>query len=467
MVRRVFTTALIVAAAAAPAAAAPIRGQTLMPGVVYSRQVQFTSHGPVVLNVVSAPRPTGLYSVRAALSNNAIPGRERLTDMEKDVSGSTTVVGINGDFYNTRWGTPSSVLVRGGVLQKGTAAGRSAPGFDAGGGLHVDRVSLAGAWQGTGQYRPMGLNDPPGRSGTTLYTPAWGKATPAEIGTVTEIVLAPFPAALPNRILSAPVVQAARAGGQSIPPDGAVIVARGSQAQTLAAEAPAGSTVNVRLVLTSSWLGVVEAVGGGPALVRNGRPVFRSNESFAAGQLFARTARSAVGQTTDGRVLLVTVDGGHRGYSTGMTSFELALAMMRLGAANACALGTGAGATLAFDGKLLNRPSGRGETAIADALLIGYDGVYVPQLDATVPSGKPIALAYKVVRRSSVAATLTAPDGSTTTLDSGTRAPGTYPLSWTATTQGRWTLTVAATDDLGRRTSAERTFTVGPASRRG
>ena len=461
MIRRIFTTVLVAAAASAPAAAAPIRGQTLMPGVVFARQLDFTAHGPVVLNIVSAPRPTGLYSIHAALSNGLIPGREPLTQMEGDVSASTTVVGINGDFYNTRWGTPSGVVLRGGLLQKGTAGGRSASGFDAAGSLHVDRVTLFGFWQGTGMYRPMGLNDPPGKSGTTLYTPAWGSETPAETGAVTEIVLAPFPPALPNRILSAPVVQTASAGKQAIPPDGAVIVARGSQAQTLAAEAPAGSTVNVRLVLTPAWAGVVEALGGGPGLVRNGRPVFRSNESFASGQLFSRTARSAIGQTADGHLLLVTVDAGHRGYSTGMTSFELALAMMRLGAVNACALGTGAGATLAFDGKLLSRPSGPAETPIADALLIGYDGVYVPPPRPTVAAGKEITLAYKVVRRSTVSATLAGPDGSTVVLDSGTRAPGTYSLNWTATTQGRWAFAATATDDLGRRTTADRTFTVG------
>lgn len=460
MIRRVLMTMLVVAALAAPAAAAPIRGQTLMPGVIYARQIGFTSHGPVVLNIVAAPRPTGLYSVRTALSNGVIPGRERLSDIEQSVSSSTTVVGINGDFFNTRWGTPSSVVLHGGVLQKGTAGGRSAAGFDAGGGLHVDRVMLSGFWQGTGMYRPMGLNDPPGTSGTTLYTPAWGPSTPAETGAVTEIVLAPFPAALPNRILSAPVVQTASQGQQAIPPDGAVIVARGSQAQTLAAEAPSGSTVNVRLILTPAWSGVLEALGGGPALVRNGRAVFRANESFAASQLFSRTARSAVGQTADGRILLVTVDAGHRGYSTGMTSFELALAMMRLGSVNACALGTGSSATLAFDGKVLNRPSGRAETSIADALLIGYDGVYVPQPRATVVTGTPMALAYKVVRPSTVEAKLTGPDGSTVVLDSGARAPGTYPLNWNATTQGRWTFSVAATDNLGRRTTADRAFTV-------
>ena len=47
-------------------------------------------------------------------------------------------------------------------------------------------------------------------------------------------------------------------------------------------------------------------------------------------------------------------------YSTGLTNFELALAMMRLGCVNAYALGSGATTTMAFDGKLLNRPSRRG-----------------------------------------------------------------------------------------------------------
>src|SRR2546421_11544002 len=45
-------------------AAAPIRGQMLMPGVVYSRQAEVTAHGPVVMHVVLAPKPTGLSALR-------------------------------------------------------------------------------------------------------------------------------------------------------------------------------------------------------------------------------------------------------------------------------------------------------------------------------------------------------------------------------------------------------------------
>jgi hypothetical protein len=466
MLRRAVIAGALVAALSSPAAvlaAAPVRGQTLVPGVVYSRQLEFTPHGPVVLNVVSAPRPGGLYSVRAALSNGFVQQRERLTDLEKDVSASSTVVGIDGDFFDPAWGTPSSVLVRGGVLNAGAGAGRSAAGFDASGTLHVDRVSLAGSWKGSGQYRPLALNRPPTASGTTLYTPAWGPTTPGETRAVVEAVLAPFPAAIPNTTLTAPVVTLAQAGEQPIPPDGAVLVARGSQAATLAKEAPAGSTMNVRLILTPSWPGVAEAVGGGPVLVRGGRAIFRANEAFATSQLLTRTARGAVGQTADGRILFVTVDGGHPGYSAGMSNFELALAMARLGAVNACGLGTGAAAALAFDGKLLSRPYGTGETAIADAILIGYEGVYVP-VPSAAAVGRAVPLVYKVVRSSTVTVTLSAPDGSVATLETSSRGPGTYRIDWTPPAAGTWKLTVAAADDLGRHSSADRTLTVAPSN---
>jgi hypothetical protein len=462
MLRRLAFTSLAAAILVPSASAAPVRGQALMPGVVYSRQLEFTAHGPVVLNVVSAPRPQGLYSLRAALSNGAVQGRQRLTDMEKEVSSQTTVVGVSGDYFDSRWGSPSGIVVRGGVLNAGTLGGRSAAGFDSGGKLHVDRVALDGSWQGTGQYRPLTLNAPPSRSPVALYTPAWGPATPPESGT-TEVVLAPFPATTPNVVLSAPVTQVLSGGGQAIPPNGAVIVARGRQAAILTTEAPVGTHVNVRLILTPSWDGIREAIGGGPVLVRNGRTVFRASETFTASQLLTRTARSAVGQTTDGRLLFVTVDGGRPGYSLGLTNFELALAMMRLGAVNATGLGTGAAASVAFDGKLLSRPSSpAGESQVADALFLQYDGVYAPALPATVAAGKTQALTYKIVRPSSIKATLTGPSG-TTTLDSATHDPGTYHLDWTATAAGRWTFSVDAVDDLGRASTSERSFTVGGA----
>ena len=84
--------------------------------------------------------------------------------MENGISSAATVVGVNGDYFDTRWGTPSGVLLRDGVLGASTKGGRSAAGFDAAGSLRVDRIAFDGSWKGTGQFRPLGLNEPPGRS---------------------------------------------------------------------------------------------------------------------------------------------------------------------------------------------------------------------------------------------------------------------------------------------------------------
>src|SRR5205814_3112100 len=124
LVRKVVICALCAgwfAASGAGRAATAIRGQTLMPGVIYSRQVEFTAHGPVVLHVIVAPRPTGLYALKPILSNNAILGRERVTAMEKRVSGDATVAAVNGDLFSLSDGHPTGGLIRGGILDTAPA----------------------------------------------------------------------------------------------------------------------------------------------------------------------------------------------------------------------------------------------------------------------------------------------------------------------------------------------------------
>ena len=443
------------AAPSAFAAAAPVRGQTLLPGVIYSRQVEFTAHGPVVINVISAPKPTGLYALRPILSNNAILGRERVTSMEKRVSAEATVAGVNGDLFSFTDGHPTGGLIRDGVLDSGPVDFRSTVGIDTDGLLHVDRVRLAGTWQGSGQRRIMGINEVPRPNRTTLYTRAWGTRTPAENGGA-QAIIEPFPVTKPNTPLTGVVTQYVTGGNQPIPVDGAVLVARGTQAGFLAAEAPVGAQITALLTLTPPWANVLEAVGGGPIIVREGKPVFRSLEGFTTDQLAYRHPRTGVGQTADGRILLVAVDGRQPGYSTGLTNFELALTMMRLGCVTASALDAGGSTTMAFDGKLLNRPSDPGgERPVAEALTLFYYGVYAPALPARVlsPNADGVddtqSFAYKLVRPSTVTATLIGPGGIVVPLDSGSRAPGSYKFNWTGRRAARGRLDVQ--DGRGRR----------------
>ena len=459
LVKRILLIACLSAAAVAgPASAQP---DQLMPGVTYERNVEFTLHGPVVIHVIEAPRPRGLYSLQPVMARGAVRGKERLTAIERRLAPQATVAAVNGDLFAAS-GRPQGLFLQDGVMQTQPLGSRSSLGIDAVGTLAVDRVPFIGDWRGLGPRRGLSaLNDVAGPNGTVLFTPAWAGNTPAA-GDAVEAVLAPFPAAKPNTNLTASVTQVLQGGNHPVPPGSAILYGRGNAATRLAAEAAVGSPLTLRVILPSPFTSAISGIGGGPLLVKNGRPVFRTNEAFASSWLIPRTARTAVGQRADGGILLVVVEGGRPGSSVGMTNFELAQELARLGAVTAMALDGGASSTVAFDGQLLNKPA-QGEKQIADALALLYTGIHAPPVSpAVVAPGDRTTLAYKIVRPSTVSGRLLGPRGVQIELDAGARSPGTYTFTWNGSgkAEGRWTWKVSAVDDLGKRSDAERPFSL-------
>ena len=442
-----------------------------MPGVSYERQLQFTPSGPVVVHILRAPRPGGLYALRPLLSNDTLLGRETVTSMQKRAMSSANVAGVNGDLFTFDEGLPSGMLMQSGVLEAPPHPKRSTLGITDDGSLIIDRVTMLGQWQGSGPLRALnGLNQRPSAQGISLFTPVWGASTPQASGTV-EVVLEPMPPAAPFTDLTGTVIDIKTGGGTPIPRDGAVLVARGSAANRLAAEAEIGAQMLVKLVLRPQWGAVVDAIGGGPLIVRDGQPVFSALEDFAPSQIDPRNPRTAVGQLADGRIVMVAVD-GRSGYSLGVTTFQLAQQLVRLGAVTGTALDSGGSTTMAFNGKLLNRPSDPGgERAISDSLDVFYYGVVVPQAPKPVlsPNGDGVAetqtLTYKLVRPSTVTASLIGPDGIPRQTQTGPRDPGTFRTTWSgrsldgaAEPEGRWRWVVDALDDQGQHSKVERRF---------
>ena len=495
---RVAVLSAILAVFVAAGATANAQTTQLFPGVTYETGVQFTPHGPVAIHVVRGPRPVGLYRLRPVLSNESVVRRETVSAMQRRLATQATVVGVNGDLFRWADGKPSGILLRDGVLVSPPNGERSSAGITLDGTLDVRRVKFFGTWRGAGQRRALNdFNEAPGPNGISLFTSDWGAAAP-RISGATAVVLSPFAASTPNADLSAPVVSLSQNGPVAIAPGTAVLVARGNAAVKLQAEAPVGTTVTLRLILQPNWETVSDAIGGGPVLVRNGNPVYRANEAFTTSLLAPRHPRTAVGQLADGRILLVAVDGRQSGYSVGMTTFEMAQTLVRLGAVRGMALDGGGSTTLAFDGTVLNRPSDPKERPISTALMLFYYGIYTPPPGESVvsPNGDGVAeeqaLAYKVVRPSNVTITLTAPDGTVAFQETGAREPGTYevefpppppppppppepppepppgpeppppsePTQPLPPAEGRWTLSVAATDDQGLTSTSVRRFDV-------
>ena len=469
MRRKLFIAVIYALVVASSAHARPTQ---LMPGVTYERTLEWTGAGPVAMHVIRAPKPGGLYSLRALLSNGTITGRETLSSMQRAAAPRMTTAGVNGDYSTFSVGVPTGLLMRDGVVEHHPATGRPAAGVDTSGNVHVDHVGWSARWRGpSGVAYALGrVNEPPRAHSTALFTPVSGPRTPAIKGTA--VVLQPFPALVPRRELTGVVTAVVADQSVAIPPDGAVLVGRGDGAQSLQIEATVGSELAVRIPLQLEWAQVTDAVGGGPTLVKDGRAIANAGEAMTPAQVRGRNPRTAIGQRADGGIVMLAADGRRPGWSVGITILDLGLALMRYGCVTGLALDSGGSTTIAFEGKVLNRPSDRsGERPVAEGLVIAYTGVFTPA--PTPPTLSPNAdragdrevLAYKLVRPSTVSAKLIAPDAIARELDAGQRNPGRYRLSWDGTdaagapaSEGVYHWNVTATDDLGQTSTDDRTF---------
>ena len=112
MFRRVAFFCLVLAALAVSATAQSPRQQQLIPGVTFERQIRFTPQGPVVLSVITAPRPGGVYALVPELAHGTVSGGlAPVTGIQADISGRAAVAGINGDSFTSK-GYPTGLVVQ-------------------------------------------------------------------------------------------------------------------------------------------------------------------------------------------------------------------------------------------------------------------------------------------------------------------------------------------------------------------
>jgi len=164
-------------------------------------------------------------------------------------------------------------------------------------------------------------------------------------------------------------------GAAAIPRSGWVLSGSGAAADWVRANLRRGDRLETRFDIrldprpdfTAEFV-----VGGGPRLVRGGRPAAENDPGiYPSGFADARHPRTAVGVRADGRILLVTVDGRQPEKSVGMTIAELSDLLIELGASEAVNMDGGGSTTMVAGGRVVNSPSDlTGERPVGDALLV-------------------------------------------------------------------------------------------------
>jgi exopolysaccharide biosynthesis protein len=103
------------------------------------------------------------------------------------------------------------------------------------------------------------------------------------------------------------------------------------------------------------WNNCHAALGAGPLLIKDGTPLLSTPmEGYNLEQTAPRTA---IGQTKDGMVYLIVVDGRQPAWSAGITLSELGELFISRKAHNALNLDGGGSSTMIIQNEIINRPS--------------------------------------------------------------------------------------------------------------
>lgn len=279
----------------------------------------------------------------------------------------TPVGAINGDFYATEHeampGDPRGLFITRGEMVS-APIDRDCFWFTTNGepriGTITPQFTLAVGNSGSVEF---GLNEDYDGTRTILYTPAAARMLPVDPRACWVVTSTNGGAMPPLGICSIfrGVVKGRAESRSETPVAGQFLIAPDPVLQNAL---KAGAPIRIDTATEPSLAGVTTALGGGPALVRNGKVV-----NIRVVKSRERHPRSALGWNAT-HFFLAVVDGRQPGLSVGMSLPELAAHMRGLGCTEAMNLDGGGSTELIFGGRILNSPCFGRERSTSTSLLL-------------------------------------------------------------------------------------------------
>ena len=355
--KRIAASVLTLALLAVPvlAAAEPVGSRSLnvADGTVYTYSTQAVTSDSgkqtnLHENIFSYKKETQVRPVVAFGSTlyGTSPMNKTIKTLEEQ--GYSMVAGINGSFFDRATGIPYGIVVTNSILRSGGSA--NAVGFLADGSALIGDPTVAVTLD-YGADAPLVLNYNKAmtvQNGVLLYSQDYDTRTKNTIEGYHVIVRPVGSRAAELRLgqsLTVEVVGMVEdTKSCSIPEDGFLLAIANDTAYKSALAALRGMVMGQQMTLqvtcASGWENVTSAAGGGDMLVENGQVC----TDFTLDSAKKMAARTAIGVTNDGSLILYTCD--EAGNSDGLTLAQLAERMLALGCRTALNL-DGGGSTAA------------------------------------------------------------------------------------------------------------------------
>jgi len=319
----------------------PSEGQSL-PSFPYSEETPLnyrqervlTATGHATIFSLNIPNFGESYHLTPMLPTEGIGQLAPLSEMAIQQG---VVAAINANFFDPGSGLPIGLLLDNNRLEYEDYASRGAFGLDLFGNPHFLHLDAKAYFEIDDQQVLFnGVNRPIKANEMVMLTPAYG----------TDMVRLPGLSKI-IQIKQGKIISIFT--GSVIQPDveSVFIVATG-QRQSELLTLSTGDELSIKNSLNpqTKWP-LKMAVSGGPMLIQNGLWVLDpAKESFKQNFASARAARSAIGITAEGTLILMIVPKNNQ--STGMTFAELTRWFQARGAVNALAFDGGGSASMSF-----------------------------------------------------------------------------------------------------------------------
>ena len=321
------------------------------------------------MHVVKVERANPDFEIHSALARGSRFGLATLTEQVRAIPSSVgrPVAGVNGDFFRRQepyLGDPKGLQILRGQLVSGPCDW-TCFWMDANGNPQMTNVQSRFQASGpSGEMAAFGLNEERARNAAVIYTSVVGATTQTSGGRELVLEQNGTNSWLPLQVgmtYSARVRDVRDTGNSTIPQDG-MVLSFGRQLAPRWANVTKGSIVQISTATSPELKGATMAIGGGPAMVRGGKVIDRTDARV-------RHPRSALGWNKD-FIFLVEVDGRQRGLSVGMTVREMAAYMVQLGCTDAMNLDGGGSATCWVYGQVMNSPSEGEERGMGNSLVV-------------------------------------------------------------------------------------------------
>jgi hypothetical protein len=317
----------------------------------------------------------------ATLAGGTVLGVATVSQQAKAIPPETgrAVAGVNGDFYErdnrVYAGDPRGLQIVNGELV--SAPSTACVWFDQNDKPHLDEVKgdFRITWP-KGETSKFGLDQQRRPNMAVLFTPTYGPSTRVNSGR--DLILeregnGPW---LPLRVGETyrARVREIRATADTRLDTNLMVLSIGPQLTASTPSVDVGAVLEISTATTPDLKGAKTAIGGGPILIKNGKPFSQKeapagiSEAYSERSKYEAHPRSAVGWNNS-HFFFVEVDGRQPGLSMGMTLAELSEYMVKLGCTEGMNFDGGASATMWVLGQVVNSPC-QGEKPVANALIV-------------------------------------------------------------------------------------------------